>query len=391
MNGKRVTIITAMVLCIMFIFTCSCYAFTYNDDVQSSNKIDVTPNVSINFDSKLSVATVMITIPTNISVFETKVCGGYLTISWEKSILSYSSVNATSIFLGTTATKTDVVLVDTKELSDGNLSVYIPQRQSNDFLCTMTLVMSFNVVEGINPGTKSNLNVSGKIYTCGTNSKEIDLEKTLSYAVCLHAKTSWKTTEQASCSNYGLLTQYCDICGSILATQQTPKTEHVYTQAPIERLLVYPSATEAGRAQYVCDVCGSVSLIPLPAGYVYRVYPENGVYYAYNIDTDKLNLFEAVAESKYEDYSMKLIIVPATDTDEGYALYQSVDGDNIYMTYKKGEEFVVGKYVLTQTVLPTCYEDGYNLYVNSITGDSYTEVPEELKSNEMSFFSNTSA
>jgi len=379
MNRKHLTILLAAVLSLIFVFSLSCYAFNYNDDVQSPNKVDVTPNVSVNFDNKLSVATVMVTIPTNSSVYESKICGGYLTLSWDKNVLSNPNPNNTSIFYGTKLSNTEVVLVDRKELSDGSISFYIPQKQTNDFSCTMTLVVTFNVAEGIAAGKKSNVVVDGKAYTCGENSREVRFSRTYGFAVCLHARTSWRTTIEATCSEYGLLTQYCDICGSELATKQTQKTEHVYTTAPIERLFKFPSATQAGQGQYVCDVCGTVTLIQLPAGYVYRVYPENGVYYAYNLDTEKLNLFEAIANDDYESYKLKYIVQAATEKDEGIALFQSENGEYLYMTYKLGEEEDKGKYVLTETVPPTCTEDGYNVYTNDVTGDSYTETPDELK------------
>ena len=379
MNRKHITVIIAAVISILFVLSCNCFAFSFNDDVNATTKVEVTPNVSVNFDSKLSVATLTVTIPTNSSVYESKVCGGYITISWEKGVLSYSSTNATSTFLNRSLSDTSTVLIDTKELSDSIVSVYIPQKTTNDFKFTMTLVVTFNVADGIVAGRNTVVNVSGKAYTCGDGSREIDYEKTYNFAVCQHAKTSWHTTKEATCSDYGQLTQKCDICGTVLSTKQTPKTEHVYTHGPIERLFKYPSATEDGQGQYVCDVCGGVSLIKLPAGYVYRVYNESGVYYAYNIDTDKLNLFEAVTEDEFENYKMKYIVTEATEEDEGIALYVSESGDYIYMTYNLGEEFGKGKFVLTQTVPPTCTEDGYNVYTNDVTGETYTETPDELK------------
>ncbi|MCR5457492.1 MAG: hypothetical protein K6F14_05410 [Clostridiales bacterium] len=379
MNRKHIIAIIAAVISILFVLSCNCFAFSFNDDVNATEKVGVVPNVSVNFDSKLSVATLTITIPTNSNVYESKVCGGYITISWEKGVLSYSSTNNTSMFLNKTLSDTSTVLIDTKELSDSIVSVYIPQKTTNDFKFTMTLVMTFNVAEGISAGRKTAISVSGKAYTCGDNSREIDFEKTYNFAVCQHAKSSWHTTIESTCSEYGLLTQKCDICGTVLSTKQTPKTEHVYTHGPIERLFKYPSATEDGQGQYVCDVCGGVALIKLPSGYVYRVYNENGVYYAYNIDTDKLNLFEAVAEDEFDNYKMRYIVSEATEEDEGIALYVSENGDQIYMTYNLGEEFGKGKFVLTETVPPTCTEDGYNVYTNDVTGETYTETPDELK------------
>ena len=379
MNRKHITVIIAALISILIVLSCNCFAFSYNDDVNATNKVDVTPNVSINFDTKLSVATLTITIPTNSNVFESKVCGGYITVSWEKEVLSYASTNNTSLFLNKSLSDSSTVFVDTKELSDSIVSVYIPQKTSNDFKFSMTLVMTFNVAEGIGAGKNTSISVSGKAYTCGDNSREIDFEKEYQFAVCLHAKTTWHTTVESTCSDYGLLTQKCDVCGTVLATKQTPKTEHVYTHGPIERLFKYPSATADGQGQYVCDVCGGVTLIKLPAGYVYRVSFDNGVYYAYNVDTDKLNLFEAVAEDEFDSYKMKYIVTEATEEDEGVALYISENGDHIYMTYNYGEEFGKGVYLLTETVLPTCTKDGYNVYTNNVTGDTYTETPDELK------------
>lgn len=379
MNRKHITIILATVISILFVLSCNCFAFSYNDDVQASSKVEVTPNVSVNFDNKLSVATVTVTIPTNSSVYESKVCGGYVTVSWEKGVFTYSSTNNTSVFLNKSVSDTSTVIIDTKELSDAQVSVFIPQAETNDYKCTITLVMTFNVANGITAGKKTVINVAGKAYTRGDNEKEIDFGKTYEFAVCLHAKTTWHTTTEATCSEYGLLTQRCDICGTILSTKQTPKTDHVYTHPPISRLFKDPSATADGQGQYVCDVCGGVSLIHLPAGYVYRVSCENGVYYAYNIDTEKLNLFEAVAEDDFESYKMKYIIYEATEEEEGIALYVSESGDHLYMTYTIGEEFGKGKFELTETVLPTCTKDGYNVYTNNVTGETYTETPDELK------------
>ena len=152
MNRKHITIILATVISILFVLSCNCFAFSYNDDVQASSKVEVTPNVSVNFDNKLSVATVTVTIPTNSSVYESKVCGGYITVSWEKGVFTYSSTNNTSVFLNKSVSDTSTVIIDTKELSDAQVSVFIPQAETNDYKCTITLVMTFNVANGITAG-----------------------------------------------------------------------------------------------------------------------------------------------------------------------------------------------------------------------------------------------
>lgn len=104
--------------------------------------------------------------------------------------------------------------------------------------------------------------------TCGTaGSKEItcsrcDYKDTKEIpATGAHAYSDWVIVKEATCTEEGLRTQTCDVCGDVIE-EVLPKVDHTWNEGEVSK---QPTCTEDGIKTFTCTVCGDTKTEVIPA------------------------------------------------------------------------------------------------------------------------------
>ena len=104
--------------------------------------------------------------------------------------------------------------------------------------------------------------------TCGTaGSKEVtcsrcDFKDTKEIpATGNHAYGDWVIVKEATCTEEGLRTQTCNVCGDV-KKEVLPKVDHTWNEGEVSK---QPTCTEDGIKTFTCTVCGDTKTEVIPA------------------------------------------------------------------------------------------------------------------------------
>jgi rubredoxin len=96
-------------------------------------------------------------------------------------------------------------------------------------------------------------------FASGETAAQADTAAAVNQAECNHA-FSVDVTKEATCTEKGLLTYTCSLCGLTYTVETLPTGEHDYVASVKE-----PTCTEEGATTYTCSMCGDSYSEVIPA------------------------------------------------------------------------------------------------------------------------------
>ncbi|MBQ7871450.1 MAG: S8 family serine peptidase, partial [Oscillospiraceae bacterium] len=226
--------------------------------------------------------------------------------------------------------------------------------------------------------TMSNLGrVGARVYNKNTWRYEVDTFATLMIdAEHSHAWGDWIVTVQPDCTNEGVETRTCLLCGQT-ESRAVPALGHDYTETRV----VKPACDQDGYTEHVCGRCGHSyrdNYVEGP-GHAYETVVTEATctevgYTTYTCATCGYSYVGDIVEAKGHDYTS--VVTEATCTEAGYTTHTCATCGHSYVdsvVQPKGHAYTAA---VTE---PTHEKMGYTTYTCAICGHSYvTDYVEAL-------------
>ena len=266
--------------------------------------------------------------------------------NYDKEVLSFvsASVPDGSVYASAVVFP-DIDMLDDKdadlnEVADGTVGFAYAEIKNKNVTGDI-LVATFKVIDDAKVGESKLTYEYLDASNASGNTLKIEGEETSFKVLCGHEKTTEKVTKEPTCTETGIKSTICDICGETVKTETIAALGHDFGEFKITK---EPTCTEEGEKTAICSRCGETKT-------------------------------EAVAALGHDFGEFEITKEP-TCTEEGKktATCSRCGETKTESIPAVGHEY--GEWTVTKE--PTCTEEGEREAVCSVCGDKKTETIEPL-------------
>lgn len=187
--------------------------------------------------------------------------------NYDKEVLSFvsASVPDGSVYASAVVFP-DIDMLDDKdadlnEVADGTVGFAYAEIKNKNVTGDI-LVATFKVIDDAKVGESKLTYEYLDASNASGNTLKIEGEETSFKVLCGHEKTTEKVTKEPTCTETGIKSTICDICGETVKTETIAALGHDFGEFEITK---EPTCTEEGEKTATCSRCGETKTESIPA------------------------------------------------------------------------------------------------------------------------------